>query len=133
MLSTQPQSICASHRCVWESILALGFKSCKMFYVATLALGLWPKLRHEIKTSWKNVPRFKHTFPSMKKCHEDMRFETLPNEKHFGNCNFMRVSNLWNKIVDSKHGPNWTPMHYLNFFEVLILKVCSHFSFGVVN
>jgi hypothetical protein len=45
-------------------------------------------------TSWENVPRFKHTFTSMGKCHEDMQFEAVPNEKHFGNCNFMRLSNL---------------------------------------
>jgi hypothetical protein len=101
MLSTQPQSICASHRCVWECIPTLGVRNRKVSYVATLSLGLQPKLMHEngnelgkcpkIQTHFHKYDIFKHIFTSMGKCHEDMQFETLPNEKHSRNYNFMRV------------------------------------------
>jgi hypothetical protein len=57
-----------------------------------------------------------------------MQFEAVPNEKHFGNCNFMRLSNLWDKSVDSKHGPNWAPMHYLKSFWSVDMESVLTFS-----
>jgi hypothetical protein len=82
---------------------------------------------------WDIVLRFKHTSRSVGEC-KDVNFKHFQNEKHFGCWSVAKVLNLWNKNVSSKHGPTWGHNISLErFWNVDLLKVSSHFPFGVMS
>lgn len=116
--------ICASHRCVWECTI----KSPKVFYVMTLALDLWPKLRHENGNELGKCLEIQTHFHKYGKIPWMHAIWNTPKWKNSRNYNFLKVLNIWDKSVDSKHGPNWAPMHNLkSFWSVDIESVLTFF------
>jgi hypothetical protein len=100
-----------------------------IFCIVILALSSWPKLKHEsVIICSKNVFRFKHTPTSVR-----MWVSTLLSGFLLCDLKIYNVLNIWNKSVDSKFGPNWTPNIPLENSWSIDIESELKFSFKVYD
>jgi hypothetical protein len=89
----------------WKIVYFFTLPMPLIFCIVILALSSWPKLRHEsMIICSKNVFGFKH-IPT----NEKLWISTLLSGFPLCDLKIYNALNIWDKSVDRKFGPNWTP------------------------
>jgi hypothetical protein len=84
--------------------------------VTTLILNSQQKLEHEKRCGLGeclDIQTHSHKWDIVR-----LWVINIPKWNHFGSCTPMRIWNLWNKSVNSKHGSNQTPNIPLKSLEI---------------